>query len=442
MGFLENVRLALTALRANKMRAFLTMLGIIIGISSVITITTIGNSIRKTLSNTFNMFGMNSFYAYLTVKDDLTEEEYEAFDWAYTDEDLISADMVQELLDTYPGQFKVSLTSTSDKVEIENSIDQTINGYLYGVTDGAEDELKLDMVDGRFINWRDHREQKHTVVVSDIFVNQYFINDENPIGKTIELSLTKNGITQNFTIVGVYEYDETKLGRFDPGTKEIEKETPFFIPYGTSQKLTGQTEQLYDYLFILWNTDMGMESAEKNLTEFFENQYTTNKYWQIELGNQQELLDIIDMVINVVTIAISIIAAISLIVGGVGVMNIMLVSIVERTKEIGIRKALGAKNSSIRIQFVTEATIICLIGGIIGILLGMGSGMLIGYIVKAIMSAPEMEEYVGIISISVEPSIPAILISIFFSMLIGIFFGYYPANKAAKMNPIDALRYD
>jgi putative ABC transport system permease protein len=120
----------------------------------------------------------------------------------------------------------------------------------------------------------------------------------------------------------------------------------------------------------------------------------------------------------------------------------MLVSIVERTKEIGIRKALGAKNSSIRIQFVTEAIIICLIGGIIGILLGMGSGMLIGYIVKAIMSTPEMEEYVGIISISVEPSIPAILISIFFSMLIGVFFGYYPANKAAKMNPIDALRYD
>ena len=143
-----------------------------------------------------------------------------------------------------------------------------------------------------------------------------------------------------------------------------------------------------------------------------------------------------------VSIAISVIAAISLIVGGVGVMNIMLVSIVERTKEIGIRKALGAKNSSIRIQFVTEAIIICLIGGIIGILIGIGNGLIIAGIVSAVMSTPEMQEYMGIISISVEPSISAILVSIFFSMLIGVFFGYYPANKAARMNPIDALRYD
>lgn len=440
MGFLENVRLAFTALIANKMRAFLTMLGIIIGISAVITITTIGNSIQQTLSNTFNQFGMNVFYIMLDVKD-LTEEEYETFDWSVSPEDEITEDMLQELLQTYPGQFKISMNEVYSKTQITNDKEQVINGYLYGATNGFAEELKIEMLEGRFISERDHAERKHTVVISEIFVRQYFPEGTNPIGKTITLTLNE-GETQDFTIVGVYEYSETKMGRFEPGTKEIDKSTPFFVPFGTVKKLQGETNITYDYAAILWDMEMGMESAEKHLTEFFEEKYAANKYWGVYIENEQSILDMINMVINVITIAISVIAAISLIVGGVGVMNIMLVSIVERTKEIGIRKALGAKNSSIRIQFVTEAIIICLIGGIIGILIGVGNGLIIAGIVSAVMSTPEMQEYMGIISISVEPSISAILVSIFFSMLIGVFFGYYPANKAARMNPIDALRYD
>ncbi len=439
MGFLENVRLAFTALIANKMRAFLTMLGIIIGISAVITITTIGNSIQQTLSNTFNQFGMNVFYIML----DATPEAYEDenFEWTINPEDQITEDMLQELLQTYPGQFKISMSEAYSKTQIINDNEQVIGGYLYGATNGFAEEMKLKMLDGRFISERDHAERKHTTVVSEIFVNQYFPEGTDPIGETITLILDE-GETQDFTIVGVYEYPEAKMGRFEPGTKEIDKETPFFIPYGTVKKLQGMTDITYDYAAILWNTEMGMESAEEHLTDFFEEKYQTNKYWYVYVENEQSILDMVNMVINVITIAISVIAAISLIVGGVGVMNIMLVSIVERTKEIGIRKALGAKNSSIRIQFVTEAIIICLIGGIIGILIGIGNGMLIGGIVSMVMSDPSMQEYTDIISVSVQPSVPAILISIFFSMLIGVFFGYYPANKAAKMNPIDALRYD
>ncbi|MBR7083723.1 MAG: FtsX-like permease family protein, partial [Oscillospiraceae bacterium] len=184
-----------------------------------------------------------------------------------------------------------------------------------------------------------------------------------------------------------------------------------------------------------------VKMLQETLQEFFAEQYKEKPYMEIEVQSMQTYMDMINTVINVVTIAISIIAAISLIVGGVGVMNIMLVSITERTKEIGVRKALGAQNSAIRMQFVVEAILLCLIGGIIGIILGILGGVLIGYVAEILVSQ-FYSEYAELFTITIQPSIPAIIIAVAFSILTGVFFGYYPANKAAKMNPIDALRYD
>ena len=152
-------------------------------------------------------------------------------------------------------------------------------------------------------------------------------------------------------------------------------------------------------------------------------------------------MGMINTVINVITIAVSGIALISLIVGGVGVMNIMLVSITERTREIGVRMALGAKRSTIRMQFVIEAIMLCLIGGIIGILIGIGIGALLGKVAGFVIQNM-YSQYANYIIMSVHPSATAILLSLFFSMLTGVFFGYYPANKASKMEVIDALRYE
>ena len=152
-------------------------------------------------------------------------------------------------------------------------------------------------------------------------------------------------------------------------------------------------------------------------------------------------LGMINTVINVITIAVSGIALISLIVGGVGVMNIMLVSITERTREIGVRMALGAKRSTIRMQFVIEAIVLCIFGGIIGILIGVLNGFLLGKVAEFVIQTM-YSDYAGYIIMSVRPSVPAILLSLFFSMLTGVFFGYYPANKASKMEVIDALRYE
>lgn len=166
-----------------------------------------------------------------------------------------------------------------------------------------------------------------------------------------------------------------------------------------------------------------------------------NPNWTFTCYDMSSELGTITTVIDVITLAVTVIASISLVVGGVGVMNIMLVSIVERTREIGIRKALGARNNVIRAQFLTEAVIICLIGGTIGILIGIGNGFLLSgigtYVLESFYS-----EYMDIISFTIQPSLFAIIFSVAFSMLIGIAFGYYPANRAAKMSPINALGYE
>lgn len=437
MTFIENIRLAIAALWTNRMRSFLTMLGIIIGISAVITITTIGNSIQETLSSTFEQFGMNSIIVMLTPK---VSDDFEVTDYTISENDKITYDMLDTLLDTYPGQFELSLTESYDEGTVSNYRNETVTVHLNGITAGFLEQSKIDIIQGRNITQRDNKEEKHTVVVSDIFINQFFKSTDKAIGETISFSVT-GGETIEFTIVGVYRYSESILGRFDPGTKEIDKVTMAYVPINTVYKLLGESDTKYDYATVIWNTDYEASVVETNLQEYFDKKYALNKNWEIQLENQQNNLDSINGVLNIVTVAISVIAAISLIVGGVGVMNIMLVSIVERTKEIGVRKAIGANNTTIQMQFVTEAIVICLVGGVLGVIFGIVGGLLIGKIAMFVITN-YYPDYGDVLSISIKPSVVAIIISIAFSMLTGLFFGYYPAKKAANMNPIDALRYD
>ena len=169
-----------------------------------------------------------------------------------------------------------------------------------------------------------------------------------------------------------------------------------------------------------------VNQATTDVLSYFDEVYANNKNFHVSAYNMASDLGMINTVLNVITIAVSGIAAISLIVGGVGVMNIMLVSITERTREIGTRKALGAKNSSIRLQFIIEAVILCLLGGVFGIILGFILGAVAASLLGYAASAP----------------VAAIIGSVVFSMIIGVFFGYYPANKAARLDPIEALRYE
>ena len=439
--FFENIKEAWQNLSGNKMRSLLTMLGIIIGITAVITITTIGSSIKSTLNATLNSLGGNSIS--VSVEAIYPEDESEWENWVYpeiTEDDYITQEMLDELQETYPEEIAGFIINTElGSGNIYKNSDRYANVFVQGCTESQLEYMKLDLIRGRGITRRDRMEKKKVCVVSDQMASYYF-GKENPIGQQIQFD-GEDGNSYLFTVVGVYEYDPAVVGPQDSYVPEKDRTPYLYIPVTTANDISGISVPGYEYITVLLQTGADMDLAQIELENFFADKYALNDQWQVSTYNMSSDMDMINTVINVITVAISFIAAISLIVGGVGVMNIMLVSITERTKEIGIRKALGAKNKDIRQQFLIESVMLCFVGGIIGILLGVLFGFLLGKIAMTLINS-YYAEYSSYIIMNVRPSGIAILLSVAFSMLIGVFFGSYPAKKAARMEVIDALRYE
>lgn len=429
--FWENILLALNGLRSNLMRTLLTMLGIIIGIASVIAIMTVGDSINGTVTSSMESIGANNITVSVSrVQNDQedtssTGRNFGMFsrNTAMSEEDYITDEMLaefqSEFSDSLQGVF-LSESVGSGTAE-EGSLSSSVS--IIGVNTDYLSNEELTIISGRTLTERDQSDARKVVLVADDLADTMFAgNYDSAIGESIDVFI--NNRYYQYTIVGVYEYESDTA--ISAASESTELPTTIYLPlYAAKENLRSTVG--YSSFTLATATGIDPETFCQEIENFFNTKYyRNNEDFEISTSSMESMLSSLTEMVDTISLAISVIAGISLLVGGIGVMNIMLVSITERTREIGTRKALGATNSSIRTQFIVESISICIIGGIIGILIGIS--------IAAIATK--------LLGFSVSPSIDGMILSVTFSVLIGVFFGYYPANKAAKLNPIDALRYE
>ena len=427
MLILENISLAFTALISNKMRSFLTMLGIIIGIGSVIAIVTVGNSLTNSITSSMETMGANNVTVGLQQKE--TEEEKTESGMVFrgpdrrrqaTEDDYFTDEMIESYRNDFADEVKdLSITQSLGNGQVTLGTNYA-NVSVNGVNSGFFVANDVKMKDGNTLSDKALSGGKAVAIVSDKFVDNLYEGDsKKALGKEVEVIIGNDYYV--FTIIGVYEYQQNAFMFTSP--KDIT--TEMYVPLKYAQKKTHLVGKYQQFTVI---TQAGVENSKfiSKTERYFDRWYHSNDFFEVSAFSLESIVSSFTDILSKVSLAISVIAGISLLVGGIGVMNIMMVSISERTREIGTRKALGATNGSIRLQFIVEAMVLCLVGGVFGIIVGILGGALgakaLGY--------------------EAAPSVSSIMVSLLFSLAIGVFFGFYPANKAAKMNPIDALRYE
>ena len=406
--FLQSLLIALRALRVNKMRSLLTMLGIIIGIAAVIAMVAIGAGARKMISDQIASMGSNLILVIpgSTTSGGLRSGHGSSPTLTYDDAKAIKAECpsVAEAAPTVRGSAQIVYGN------------QNWSTIVMGITPEMLDIREWALADGRNISTSDVDGATKNCLIGQTVADNLF-GSSDPIGKVIRIKRIP------FTVIGLLE----KKGQSPQGT---DQDDVVFIPLRTAQRkiLGGEFPNTVGAIMIQAQSAAELKKAEEEVTALLDQRHrmSPTKERDYSIRNLSEILAVSEQSSKVMSILLGAVASISLLVGGIGIMNIMLVSVTERTREIGIRMAIGAKQRDILLQFLTEAVLLTTCGGI----LGMGAGVAGAVAVSKVMGWPTF--------ISTE----AILISFLFSAGVGIFFGFYPARKAASMNPIEALRYE
>lgn len=394
---MENMRMALSSIMAHKLRSILTMLGIIIGVGAVIVVVAIGQGGEQLLKSQITGSGNTIEVYYQPSEEELKRDPNAYMRDAFTEEDIKALKEIEEVKNV------VASSTTMYETRFK---EETIDATIFGINEAYPLVNEFKVANGREFSDSDYLGGRRVGIISSQMVEDLF-PEQDPVGEIVWV----NG--QPIEIIGVLE-KATGLFAFEGA--EI------YMPWTTYRNAFGVNSYTQVTLQATSADDIQAagEKAEKTLNRL----HNTEDSYQVI--NFEEIAEGIGQVTRIMTLIISSIAGISLLVGGIGVMNIMLVSVTERTREIGIRKALGATKGQILTQFLIESATLTLIGGTIGILIGAGGASLISYFAG----------WPFLISWQV------ILGGLLFSMVIGILFGMLPANKASRLDPIEALRYE
>jgi putative ABC transport system permease protein len=408
VDFVQTLKIALRALRTNKMRSFLTMLGIIIGIAAVIAMMAVGSGASYVISQQIASIGSNII---LVIPGSTTSG---GLRMGSGGSQTLTSDDVRAIMAECPSVSRASgTTRTTSQVVYGNMNWSTI---IMGATPELFDIREWSTVSGRSIGQQDV-DGAAKVCLLGLTVADNLFGDEDPIGKIVRIKKIP------FTVIGVLD----RKGQSPQGT---DQDDTIFVPLRTAQVKLSRSSfpNSVGAVIVQAKSEALLDKAEEEVNSLLKQRHriTNGKEPDFTTRNLSEILAVAEQSSKAMSLLLGAVASISLIVGGIGIMNIMLVSVTERTREIGIRMAIGARRKDILWQFLTEAVLLTMLGGIIGIILGAGGAT----VVSRILSWPTLI------------SIQSITVAFLFSGAVGIFFGFYPARKAAGLNPIDALRYE